>query len=101
MHLSFGLSLYWIAIALFPAVHGFASVPGLVDHLMLHNVANLTSMIPLPAGPYELVLEQLYQLFGMSVGMGLIVSLMSRLTTICVALVCVLSSQAYHFVAVR
>ena len=80
VHLSFGFSLYCIAIALFP------SVPGVVDHIMLHNVANLTSMIPLAAGPYELVLEQLYPLEGMSIGAGLIVSLMFRLTTICVAL---------------
>jgi hypothetical protein len=80
VHLSFGLSLYWIAIALFP------SVPDLVDHVMLHNVANLTSMIPLAAGPYELALDKLYyQIFAKSVGMGLIVSLMFRLTTIFVA----------------
>jgi len=81
VHLSFGLSLYCIAIALFP------SVPSLTDHIMLHNVTNVTSMIPLAAGPYELVLEQLYQLYLMNVGMGLIVSLMFRLTTIFVALV--------------
>jgi len=98
VHTSFGLSLYWIAIALFPPVRGLPLpvVPGLMDHLTLHNVANVTSMIPLSAGPYEFFLEQLYQLFAMSVGMGLIVALMFRLTTICVALVCVLSQQAYH-----
>ena len=81
VHLSFGMSLYWTAIALFP------SVPDLVCHVMLHNVTNLTSMIPLAAGPYELILEQLYRLYGMHVGMGLIVSLMFRLTTILVAVV--------------
>jgi uncharacterized protein (TIRG00374 family) len=79
VHFSFGVSLYCIAIALFPAV------PSMVDHIMLHNVTNLTSMIPLAAGPYELVLEQLYQLYGTYVGMGLVVSLVFRLTTICVA----------------
>jgi hypothetical protein len=81
VHLSFGLSLYWIAIALFP------SAPDGINHIMLHNVTNLTSMIPLAAGPYELVLEQLYQLYGKNVGMGLIVSLMFRLTAILVAVV--------------
>jgi len=82
VHVSFGLSLYYVATALFP------SVPGLVDHIMLHNVTNVTSMIPLAAGPYELVLEQLYKLYSVSVvGMGLIVSLMFRLTTIFVALI--------------
>jgi len=81
VHILFGLSLYWIASGL------FLSVPGAADHIMLHNVANLTSMIPLAAGPYELALEQLYQLLAMSVGMGLIVALMYRLTTIAVAIV--------------
>jgi len=93
VHLSFGMSLYWIAIALFPVAPGF---PGLVDHLMFHNVANVTSMIPISAGPYEWALEQLYQLLAMSIGMGLIVSLMFRLTTILVALACVLSLHAYR-----
>ena len=79
VHTSFGLSLYWTAIALFP------SVPHCIEHLMLHNVGNVTSIIPLAAGPYEWALEQLYQLFAMNVGMGLIVSLMFRITTICVA----------------
>jgi len=78
-HLSFGASLYCTAASL------FSPVPGLMDHIMLHNVANLTSMIPLAAGPYELVLEQLYPLLAKSVGMGLIIALMYRLTAICVA----------------
>ena len=80
VHISLGVSLHWIATGL------FLSVPGLLDHIMLHNVANLTSMIPLAAGPYELILEQLYQMLAMSVGMGLIVALMYRLTTIGVAI---------------
>ena len=79
VHTSFGLSLYWSAIALFP------SAPDAAAHIMLHNVTNVTSMIPLAAGPYELVLEQLYQIYGSPVGMGLIVSLMFRLVTMCVA----------------
>ena len=80
VHISFGLSLYWVAVALFP------SVPSAVSHVMLHNVTNVTSMLPLAAGPYELVLDQLYQLYGMSVGMGLIISLLTfRLIAIGVA----------------
>jgi len=89
VHLSFGVSLYCTAAALFP------SVPSVVNHVMLHNVANLTSMIPLAAGPYELVLEQLYPLEGMNVGMGLIVSLMFRFTTITVAA----AGMIYYFAA--
>jgi hypothetical protein len=62
---------------------------------MLHNVTNLTSMIPLAAGPYELVLEQLYKLYDMNVGSGLIVSLSFRLVTILVAL----AGMIYYYAA--
>jgi uncharacterized protein (TIRG00374 family) len=79
IHTSFGLSIYWIASGLFQLV------PDATNHIMLHMVANLTAMLPLAAGPYEFFLEQLYQLLGMSVGMGLIVALMYRLTMISVA----------------
>ena len=89
VHMSFGVSLYWIALGL------FLSVPDFVNHIMLHNVANLTAMLPLAAGPYEWVLEQLYQLLGMSVGMGLIVALTYRLTTIFVAVVGII----YYYVS--
>jgi uncharacterized protein (TIRG00374 family) len=82
VHTSLGLSLYLIAVGLFAQV---PDLPDLTNHIMLHNVANLTSMIPLAAGPYEFVLEQLYHMLTKSVGMGLIVALMYRLTTIFVA----------------
>ena len=58
-------------------------------------------MIPLAAGPYELVLEQLYQLLAKDlllekiVGMGLIVALMYRLILISVAVVGI----GYYFVS--
>jgi uncharacterized protein (TIRG00374 family) len=84
VHVSFGLSLYWIAAGLFQSV---PTSPDWADHIMLQNVANLTSMIPLAAGPYELVLEQLYQLLTHSVGRGLVIALAFRLTTIFVAVV--------------
>ena len=80
VHLSFGLSLYWAAIGL------FSSVPGLVEHIMIHSIANLTAMLPVAIGPYELVLEEIYQLHDMNIGIGFIVSLMYRLTTIFVAI---------------
>jgi len=91
VHTSFGLSLYWIALGL------FLSVPDLMNHIMLHNVANLTSMIPLAAGPYEFFLDQLYHLLAMSVGMGFIVALMYRLMTIGVAIV----GMVYYYAANR
>ena len=90
VHFCFGLSLYWVAIALFPAV------PDAVTHIMLHSTTNITTMIPLAAGPYELVFEQLYQLYGMNVGMGLIVSLMFRLIIISVAV----AGMFYYYGAV-
>jgi hypothetical protein len=52
-------------------------------------------MIPLAAGPYELVLEQLYRLLGMRIGMGLIVALMYRLTTIATAV----AGMVYYYVS--
>jgi len=91
VHFCFGLSLYWVATALFPAV------PSAVDHIMLHNVTNLTAMIPLAAGPYELVLEQLYQLYAENVGMGLIISLAFRMTAISVAVAGII----YYFASRR
>jgi len=78
-HVAAGVSVYWMASGL------FLSVPGVANHIMLHNVANITTMIPLAAGPYEFVVEQLYQLLTKSVSMGLIVALMYRLTMIAIA----------------
>ncbi|MDR0522014.1 MAG: flippase-like domain-containing protein [Planctomycetaceae bacterium] len=80
VHLLLGLSLYWLAAGLFPVV------PGLTEHEMLYCAANLTSMIPLAAGPFEFVLaHQLYPLFGTGIGAGLVIALAYRLTTILVA----------------
>jgi hypothetical protein len=84
VHIPFGFSLYLIALGL------FGLVPNLPDHLMLYNVVNLTAMIPLAAGPFEFVLEQIYPLFSvngvkMGVGIGLVVALGYRLISIFVA----------------
>jgi len=81
VHTLCGMSLYGIAAGL------FQSVPDAVNHVMLNCVANLSTMLPLAAGPYEWALEELYRLLAMSVGMGLIVALMYRLTMIAVAVV--------------
>lgn len=89
VHISFGVSLYGIALGL------FSSVPSGINHLMLHNVANLTSMIPLPLGPYEFILDQLYCLLNMNVGMGLVVALTNRLVIIGVALL----GMVYYYAA--
>lgn len=85
VHVPFGIALYLIARGL------FGSVPGLIDHVLLYCVTNLTAMIPLAAGPFELVLDNLYPLFtdahhrAMGVGIGLVVALGHRLVSICVA----------------
>ena len=85
VHIPYGISLYLIA-------HGlFGSVPDLINHILLYNVANLTAMIPLAAGPFELVLDQLYPLFSgldgnaMRSGIGMVVALGHRLIAILVA----------------
>ena len=92
VHLSLGISFYWIALGLFSPM-----VPGLsaANHIMLHNVANLTSMIPLAAGPYEWVSDQLYHMLTQSVGMGLIVALTYRLLMICVTI----AGMVYYYVS--
>lgn len=96
VHIPFGISLFLIAFSL------FREIPGLVDHVMLYCVCNLTAMIPLAAGPFELVLDLLYPLFSvngtsMGVGIGLVVALGFRLVSILVAAIGVvfyLSSKA-------
>jgi uncharacterized protein (TIRG00374 family) len=84
VHIPFGVSLYLIAKGL------FGSVPNLLDHIMLYNVVNLTAMIPLAAGPFEFVLEQIYPIFSVNgvrvgVGIGLVVALGYRLISIIIA----------------
>ncbi|MDR1962677.1 MAG: flippase-like domain-containing protein [Planctomycetaceae bacterium] len=84
VHIPFGISLYLIAKGL------FGSVPSLTDHIMLYNVVNLTAMIPLAAGPFEFVLEQIYPLFSvegirMGVGIGLVIALCYRFVSILAA----------------
>ena len=85
VHIPFGIALFLMAQGL------FGSTPGLIDHILLYNVTNLTAMIPLAAGPFELVLDQLYPLFrnaqgvSMGVGVGMVVALGHRLVAILVA----------------
>jgi hypothetical protein len=80
VHIPFGISLYLIANGL------FQNVPGIIDHILLYSTVNLTSMIPLAAGPFELVLNELYHNgFEKGIGIGLVVALAHRLISICVA----------------
>jgi uncharacterized protein (TIRG00374 family) len=81
VHLSFGLSLYFLADGIFTSIE----VPSLPEHIMLYSVVNITSMIPLAAGPFEFMLEQLYPLFGIAIGVGMVVALAFRVIAILVA----------------
>ncbi len=99
VHIILALAVYCIARGL------FAEVPAIMEFQVMHPVANLTSMIPLAAGPYEMVLDALFPLFfqpmtgldalgpggsgisgiGSGIGFGLIVALGYRLTCVAVA----------------
>ncbi|MDR1484917.1 MAG: flippase-like domain-containing protein [Planctomycetaceae bacterium] len=83
VHLSFGFSLYFLANGIFTS--GTVAVPNLLEHIMLYSAVNITSMIPLAAGPFEFMLEQLYPLFGVSVGVGMVVAIAFRIVAILVA----------------
>ncbi len=84
VHATFGISAFLTAQGL------FTSVPGLLDHIMLYSVANMTAMIPLAAGPLELVMNYLYPLLNIDgpapmVGAGMIVGVGYRFTSVLVA----------------
>ncbi|MDR2763164.1 MAG: flippase-like domain-containing protein, partial [Planctomycetaceae bacterium] len=81
VHLSFGLSLWFLASGIFTSI----DVPNLPEHIMLYSAVNITSMIPLAAGPFEFVLEQIYPLFGVRIGVGMVVAIAFRIVAILVA----------------
>ena len=54
VHWLFSLGIWLIALGFY----GYA--PGAAEHLVLHPVANVTQLIPLAAGPYEMVLDKIY-----------------------------------------
>lgn len=87
VHFIFCLSVYLLA-------HGlFRDAPTLLDHCILHPIANITSIIPLPAGPYEAVLDKMYPLFPFTNGeypqrgFGLIVALSFRFANLIIAVI--------------
>lgn len=82
VHILFSVGIWCIATAL------YGSVPSVWDHFVLHPVANITSMIPLPLGPYEYVLDRLYPMMQVSEGQplqsgyGLVIALVYRLISL-------------------
>jgi uncharacterized protein (TIRG00374 family) len=81
VHLSFGFALWFLANGIFTSVR----VPNLPEQIMLYSAVNITSMIPLAAGPFEFMLEQLYPLFGVQIGVGMVVAIAFRVIAILVA----------------
>ena len=82
VHGLFSLGIWLIALGFF----GYA--PSATEHLVLHPVANVTQMIPLAAGPYEMVLDTLYPFFPIAghetylAGYGLLIALGYRLISV-------------------
>jgi len=82
VHSLFSLGIWLIALGFY----GYA--PGPADHLVLHPVANVTQLIPLAVGPYEMVLDNLYTLYSIADhetyrrGYGLLIALGYRLISI-------------------
>ncbi len=86
VHIFFGLALYCVAKGL------LSEVPTVLENMVAYPIANLTSMIPLAAGPYEIVLNKLYPLFSTfpKPGIGLFVALGNRIISIFIAAIGVL-----------
>jgi len=83
VHTLFSLGIWLIALGFY----GYA--PTASEHLVLHPVANVTQLIPLAAGPYEMVLDKLYTFYTIAdseanykVGYGLLIALGYRLISI-------------------
>ena len=85
VHACFSISLYCLAIGVYRVA------PSLVDHFTLYCSANVGSIIPLSAGPFEYFLDELYPLFEInanerfSKGYGAAIGVAYRLTAVAVA----------------
>jgi hypothetical protein len=84
VHCSFAVGLYLIACGL-PGNH-----LSLADHFVVIPVSNVAGVLPLPAGPFEAVLDSLYTIVPVVgppivAGQGLVVALIYRLITLLIA----------------
>ena len=97
VHTLFSLGIWLIAIGFY----GYA--PTAAEHLVLHPVANVTQLIPLAAGPYEMVLDKLYTFYPIAdhetyrKGFGLLIALGYRLISILLGGIGIL----YYFFGLR
>lgn len=85
VHALFAASLYCFARGLYDLT------PSPIDHVVLYCSANVGSMIPLSAGPFEYFLDELYPLFtidgndAFATGYGATIGVVYRLATFGVA----------------
>lgn len=85
VHALFSVALYCFASGLYGAV------PSLVDHVVLYCSANVGSIVPLSAGPFEYFLDELYPLFKsdatalFTTGYGATIGVAYRLGAVAVA----------------
>ncbi len=84
VHCTFSVGLYLIACGL-PGNH-----LTLADHFVVIPVSNVAGVLPLPAGPFEAVLDSLYSIVPVAgppiaAGQGLVVALIYRLITLLIA----------------
>lgn len=84
VHCSFAVGLYLIACGL-PGNH-----LSLADHFVVIPVSNVAGVLPLPAGPFEAVLDLLYTVVPVqgapiTPGQGLVVALAYRIITLLIA----------------
>jgi glycosyltransferase 2 family protein len=81
VHLLNPLGLYLIGCGLYDRVLPFST------QVVVVSLAASTSVIPLPLGPFEVVLEFLYCRSGMPLHQGLIVALAFRIATLLLAVI--------------
>ena len=87
VHVLNTLGLYLLACGLYDHVLPFST------QLVVVPLASSTSVIPLPLGPFEVVLEYLYSRSGMPLHQGLIVALAFRIATLLLAVI----GMIYYF----
>jgi len=94
--MSFAVQSLFVFGAYFIAMGLFEHVPSLDAHFVVVPLSSSMGVVPLPFGPFELVLEFLYVHAGMPPHQGLIVALGYRLVTVLIAVVGV-----FYFLAGR
>lgn len=85
--MSFAVQALLVVGTYFIALGLFEQVPSLDAQFVIIPLSSATGVVPLPFGPFELVLEFLYVRVGMPSHQGLIVALGYRLVTVLIAVV--------------